>query len=77
MCALYRDIKDSLYQAPGVAERCLLTGMSVIMIELSSFECVYCRLFGDQMEIDFWMVAAYYLSREQARMKDPSYKVRS
>ena len=33
------------------------------------------RLFGDQVEIDFWTVAVYYLSREQARMKDPSYKV--
>ena len=35
------------------------------------------RLFGDQIEIDFWSVATYYLCREQARMKDPTYKVLS
>ena len=41
------------------------------------FPCLtmWYRLFGDQVEIDFWTVAVYYLSREQARMKDPSYKV--
>lgn len=28
-CALYRDVKDALYQAPGIADRCLLIGMLV------------------------------------------------
>ena len=73
-CALYRDVKDALYQAPGIADRCLLTGMLVQRLSLPCLTLL-CRLFGDQLEIDFWTVAVYYLSREQARMRDPTYKV--